>query len=392
MPDQEIAFTEPPERQDLRKAVADFAQQYGENYWLACAREGRKTDELWAAAGQQGYLGVAIPEEYGGGGGTIGDLAAVAEELQAAGCPLLLIVVSPAICGTIIAQFGTGEQKQRWLPGFADGTRKMGFAITEPDAGSNSHRITTTATRDEATGEWVLRGGKVFISGVDEVSDVMVVARTVEHRTGKLRPALFVIPTESAGFSYSTVDLGLLAPEKQFVVQLDDVRVPADAVVGEVDAGIQQLFAGLNPERIMAASTATGLGRRALAKAVTYAKQREVWGAPIATHQAISHPLAQSYVELELARLMTQRAAALHAAGETMAAGESANMAKYAAAEAAATAVDRSVQAHGGNGLAEEYGLVHLIAISRMMRIVPVSREMVLNFVTQFSLGFPKSY
>lgn len=392
MPDQEIPFTESPERQALRRSVAAFAENYGEDYWLRCAREGRKTDELWADAGRQGYLGVSIPLEYGGGGGGIGDLAAVAEELQTAGCPLLLIVVSPAICGTIIARFGTDDQKRRWLPGFADGTRKMGFAITEPDAGSNSHNITTTATRDESTGEWILRGGKVFISGVDEVADVLVVARTAHNKTGKLRPALFVIPTDSGGFGYSKIDMGIVGPEKQFVVHLDDVRLPPDALVGEADAGIEQLFAGLNPERIMAASSATGMARRALAKAVAYTKDRQVWGAPIATHQAVSHPLAQSHVETELARLMTQRAAALYDAGEFKVAGEAANMAKYAAAEAACHAVDRSVQAHGGNGLAEEYGLVHLIGNSRLTRIAPVSREMALNFVAQFSLGLPKSY
>lgn len=392
MTDNEIAFTESPERQALRKSVAAFAEKYGDNYWLQCAREERKTDELWSDAGRQGYLGVAIPEEYGGGGGGIGDLAAVAEELQAAGCPLLLMVVSPAICGTIITQFGTAEQKQRWLPGFADGTRKMGFAITEPDAGSNSHNITTTAVRDESTGEWILKGSKVFISGVDEVSDVLVVARAANHKTGKLRPALFVIPTDSQGFSYSKIDMGIVGPEKQFVVHIDDVRLSEDALVGDANAGIEQLFAGLNPERIMAASSATGMARRAIAKAVDYTKQREVWGAPIATHQAVSHPLAQSYVETELARLMTQRAAALYDAGELMRAGESANMAKYAAAEAACNAVDRAVQAHGGNGLTEEYGLVHLIGNARLTRIAPVSREMALNFVAQFGLGLPKSY
>ncbi|GGB27157.1 acyl-CoA dehydrogenase [Flexivirga endophytica] len=392
MPDKEIAFTESPERQALRTSVAAFAEKYGEDYWLQCAHDGRKTDELWADAGRQGYLGVAIPEEYGGGGGGIGDLAAVAEELQAAGCPLLLMVVSPAICGSIIAQFGTTEQKDRWLPGFADGTRKMGFAITEADAGSNSHNIRTTAVRDESSGEWILKGGKVFISGVDEVSDVLVVARTAHNKTGKLRPALFVIPTDSQGFSFTKIDIGIVGPEKQFVVHLDDVRLPEDALVGEADAGIEQLFAGLNPERIMAASSATGMARCAIAKAVAYTKQREVWGAPIATHQAVSHPLAQSYVETELARLMTQRAAALYEAGELMLAGEAANMAKYAAGEAACNAVDRAVQAHGGNGLAEEYGLVHLIGNSRLTRIAPVSREMALNFVAQFGLGLPKSY
>lgn len=383
-------FSETEERLALRKAVGELGRKYGRAYFEAAAKSGRKTDELWDEAGKLGYLGVAVPEEYGGGGGDIGDLAAVCEELAAAGCPLLMMVVSPAIVGTTIAQFGTDEQKQRWLPGFADGTTKMAFSITEPDAGSNSHKITTTAYRDGDG--WRIKGGKTYISGVDEATHVLVVARTEDARTGKLKPALFIVPTDAEGFSSTVIDMGLTSPEKQFTLFFDDVRVPGDALVGGEDAGIEQLFAGLIPERIMAASFATGTARLALEKATAYAKERSVWGQPIGAHQAIAHPLAQSHIEIELARLMTQKAAALLSAGDFMAAGEAANMAKYAAAEAACDAVDRAVQTHGGNGLANEYGLAQMIAGSRLSRIAPVSREMVLNFIAQFSLGLPKSY
>jgi alkylation response protein AidB-like acyl-CoA dehydrogenase len=170
------------------------------------------------------------------------------------------------------------------------------------------------------------------------------------------------------------------------------VRLPSDTLIGSEDAGIDQLFAGLNPERIMGAAFATGTARLALAKATEYAKERQVWKAPIGSHQAIAHPLAQTYIEIEMARLMTQKAAALYVAGDDMAAGEAANMAKYAAGEAVCNAVDRAIQTHGGNGLANEYGLVQMLAGSRLSRIAPVSREMVLNFIAQFSLGLPKSY
>ncbi|MBK5217408.1 MAG: acyl-CoA/acyl-ACP dehydrogenase [Propionibacteriales bacterium] len=383
-------FSESDERIALRKAVADLGKKYGRAYFEEAAKSGKKTDELWAEAGKLGYLGVAVPEEYGGGGGDIGDLAAVCEELAAAGCPLLMMVVSPAIVGTIIAQFGTDEQKQHWLPGFADGTVKMAFSITEPDAGSNSHNIITTAYRDGT--DWLLKGGKTFISGIDEASHVLVVARTEDAKTGKLKPALFIVPTDAGGFTAQAIDMGIVSPEKQFTLFFDDVRVSADALIGSEDAGIEQLFAGLNPERIMAASFATGTARLALAKATTYAKERKVWGQPIGAHQAVAHPLAQSHIEIEMARLMTQRAAALLAAGDFMAAGEAANMAKYAAGEAVCDAVDRAVQTHGGNGLANEYGLAQMIPGSRLSRIAPVSREMVLNFIAQFSLGLPKSY
>jgi alkylation response protein AidB-like acyl-CoA dehydrogenase len=386
----EIAFTEPSERQDLRKEVAKLASGYGREYFVKQARSGGKTKDLWLDMGRHGYLGVAVPEEYGGGGGGIGDLAAVCEELAAMGCPLLMMVVSPAICGTIIARFGTEDQKQRWLPGIADGTLTMAFAITEPDAGSNSHNITTTARRDGD--EWVLKGRKVYISGVDEADSVLVVARTEDAKTGKLKPALFVVPTDATGFEYQPIDMEIVSPEKQFTLFIDDVRLPADALVGDENAGIMQLFAGLNPERIMAAAFATGIGRFALDKATDYVKGREVFGAPIATHQAISHPLAESHIEIELARLMTQKAAALYDAGDDFGAGEAANMAKYAAGEAACNAADRAVQAHGGNGITTEYGVAGLLVASRVTRIAPVSREMILNFVGSHSLGLPKSY
>jgi alkylation response protein AidB-like acyl-CoA dehydrogenase len=392
----DTAFTETAERTALRAAVAKLAGGYGRDYFVQQARSGGKTTDLWLEIGKHGYLGVNIPEEYGGGGGGIGDVAAVCEELAAKGCPLLMMVVSPAICGTVISRFGTEQQKQRWLPGIADGTQTMAFAITEPDAGTNSHNITTTARRD-ADG-WVLKGRKIYISGVDEAANVLVVARTEVPSTGsgraptKGKPCLFVVPTDAEGFEYTPIPMEIVSPEQQFSVFIDDVRLPADALVGDEDAGLVQLFAGLNPERIMAASFSTGLARFALDKAVAYVKEREVFGAPIGSHQGLAHPLAQSKIEIELARLMTQKAAALYDAGDDAAAGEAANMAKYAAAEAACDAADRAVQAHGGNGITQEYGVAGLLVAARAGRIAPVSREMILNFVGMHSLGLPKSY
>jgi alkylation response protein AidB-like acyl-CoA dehydrogenase len=384
------AFVESEERRALRRAVAGLAGDFGRDYFVRCARAGEHTTELWAAAGKNGYLGVAVPEEYGGGGGGVGDLAAVCEELAAAGSPLLMMVVSPAICATVIARFGTPEQRARWLPGFADGSVTMAFSITEPDAGSNAHRITTTARRDGDG--FVLDGQKTYISGVDEADAVLVVARMADFRTGRLKAVLFVVPTDTPGFEFSPIPMDLVSPERQFTLHFDGVRLPADALVGDEDAGLLQLFAGLNPERIMAASFSTGLARYALGRATEYAKQRAVFDVPIGAHQAIAHPLAQSHIEVELARLMTQKAAALYDAGDDEAAGEAANMAKYAAAEAACAAVDRAVQTLGGNGIASEYGLASMLVATRVGRIAPVSREMVLNFVSQHTLGLPKSY
>ncbi len=385
-----VAFTESEERQALRAAVRDLATRYGRDYFVAKARGGGKTSELWAEAGKLGYLGVAVPEEYGGGGGGIGDLAAVCEEFAAAGCPLLMMVVSPAICATVIARFGTPAQKSRWLPGFADGTTKMAFSITEPDAGSNSHKLTTSIRRDGD--EWLLSGGKYYISGVDEADAVLVVARHVDAAGQRLLPSLMIVPTDAPGFTYQPIEMDIVSPERQFTLFFDNVRLPQDALIGSTDAGLAQLFAGLNPERIMAASFSTGLARHALEKAAAYMRTRNVWGTPIGAHQGLAHPLAQCAIQLELARLMTQKAAALYDAGLDRESGESANMAKYAAAEVAATTVDQAIQSHGGNGLASEYGLGALLTASRAGRIAPVSREMILNYVAQHTLKLPKSY
>jgi alkylation response protein AidB-like acyl-CoA dehydrogenase len=389
----DTSFIENEERQALRKAVAALMSNYGQDYYLEKARAQQHTDELWNEAGKLGFLGVNLPEQYGGGGAGMYELSLVMEEMSAHGCGLLMMVVSPAINGTIISKFGTDEQKQRWLPGIADGSITMAFAITEPDAGSNSHKISTTARRDGS--DWILSGQKVFISGVDQAQAVLVVGRTHKDtgtKSESLRPALFVVPTDAPGVTYTPIEMELISPERQFQVFIDDVRLPADALVGSEDAAIAQLFAGLNPERIMGAASAVGTGRFAIDKAVDYVKTRKVWSTPIGAHQGLSHPLAQNYIEIELAKLMMQKAATLYDGGDDAGAAEAANMAKYAAGEASVRAVDQAVQSLGGNGLTKEYGIAAAVTLSRLSRIAPVSREMVLNFVAQTSLGLPRSY
>ena len=383
-------FRETEEQVALRKAVAELGKRYGHDYTAPRARAHEPLTELWQEAGKSGFIGLNIPEEYGGGGAGMYELGLVGEELNAAGCGLLMLVVSPAINGTIISRFGTDEQKQQWLPGIASGETIMAFGITEPDAGSNSHNITTTAKRDGDN--WILNGRKIYVSGVDQADAIMIVGRTEDAKTGKLKPALFAFPTDTPGFEYQAIDMDVVMPDKQFLLFMDDMRLPGDALVGNEDAALAQLFAGLNPERIMAAAGSIGMGRYALDRAVRYANERNVWGKPIGTHQGLAHPLAKAKVELELAKLMTQKAASLYDSGDDMGAGESANMAKYAAAEAAVACADQAVQTLGGNGLAHEYGLGNLLLATRVTRIAPVSREMILSFVAQNTLGLPKSY
>jgi len=380
-----------PEQEHMRDSVRALGQRYGHSYFVEKAKSGGHTDELWAEAGKLGYLGVNVPSEYGGGGGGITDLAIVCEELAAAGCPLLLLVVSPAIAATIIHRHGTEEQRQRFLPGIADGTLKIVFAITEPEAGSNFHRLGTTARRDGD--DWVINGRKCFISGVDEAPLLLVVARTEDAKTGKLQPALFVLPTDTPGLTKSQLDMEIVSPEKQWLLYFDDVRVPADALIGgSTEAGLPALFAGLNPERITVAAMGAGTARYALERASSYVASRSVWGRPIGSHQGVAHPLAHAQIQVELARLMVAKAASLYDAGRDLEAGVAANMAKYATAEAAALAVDTAIQVHGGNGMTTEYGVATLLGGVRAGRIAPVSREMILNFVAQHLMGQPKSY
>src|SRR5262245_31347943 len=372
----------------LRESVRRIASRFGHAYYLERARSGAKTTELWDAVAAAGFIGANLPEAYGGGGLGIAATAIVCEELAAEGCPLLLLVVSPSICGEIIARFGTDAQKADWLPGIASGRAKMAFALTEPDAGSNAHNLSTTAVRDGAS--YRLGGKKVFISGVDEAEQVLVVAKSGEDAKGRGRLSLFVVDTDAPGLQRTLIPVEIASPEKQFALFLDDVAVGADRLLGREGEGFAPLFQGLNPERIAGAAIALGTGRYALLKASAYARERKVWGVPIGAHQGLAHPLAKARIELELARLMTAKAAWLYDHGHE--AGEAANMAKYAAAEAALACLDQAIQVHGGNGFATEFGLLDLWGATRLARTAPVSREMILNFVAEHTLGLPRSY
>ena len=374
----------------IRAAVRGICESFGgPEYHRRIVASEEPPTELWNALAEKGYLGVNLPARYGGGGLGMHALQMVGEEISAAGCSLLLIVVSPAIVGSIIARHGTESQREEWLPGIAAGTIKVAFAITEPDAGTNSHNLSTAATRDGDL--YRLSGTKTYISGVEDADAILVIARKREADGTLGLPLLMLVDTDSPGLDKQFIPVAVKASDKQWTLFFDDVEVPADRVVGESEtAGLKAAFDGLNPERIMGASVSNGVGRRALEIASAYANERVVWKTPIGAHQGLSHPLAQAKIEHELARLMTQKAAALYDAGAP--AGEPANMAKYAAAEAAIKCVDQAIQIHGGNGFALEYGLTDMYWGARLARTAPVSREMILNYVAEHSLGLPRSY
>jgi alkylation response protein AidB-like acyl-CoA dehydrogenase len=382
-------FAESSEHTQLRQAVRDVANQFGHRYYADAVRNGTKLDELWDTLGELGFLGVHLPEEHGGGGAGITELAIVCEEVAAAGCPLLLLLVSAAICAELIARFGTDEQRGEWLPGLSVG-RKMAFAITEADAGSNTHKIQTTAVRDGDV--YRLNGNKTYISGADESDQILVVTRTgVDETSGKALLSLLIVDTNAPGLDKHLIPIEIASPEKQFTLFFDNVEVPVSRRLGAENDGLRVVFQGLNPERITGAALAAGIGRYALDRASQYANDRRVWQVPIGAHQGISHPLATAKIELELARLMTLKAGWAHD-HQSIEAAEASNMAKYAAAEAGYKCLDTAIQVHGGNGMTSEYGLADLWGLSRLLRIAPVSREMILNFVAQHTLALPRSY
>ncbi len=374
---------------ELRRAVAGVVGAFGRKYFQDVVQRDEKPTELWAALAENGFLGVHIPVEDGGGGGGLADYNVVIEETAAQGCPLLSLVIG-SITAPIITQHGSADMRRRWLPGIADGSLRMSFAITEPDAGTNTHRITTTA-KPNGSG-WLLNGTKYYTSGVDEADSILVVARSGEaDASGRHRLSLFVVAADAPGITTQDIPCAVQAAEKQFTVFFDDVELGPDALIGTEGSGLRQVFAGLNPERVSAAAINNGIARFGIETAAAYAKDRVVWNEPIGSHQGVAHPLASAYIGVQQARLMTARAAELFDTGSEDA-GEVANMAKFAAADSSLVALDQSIQTLGGNGLALEYGLADLWFVARLHKTAPVSREMILNFVAQHSLGLPKSY
>src|SRR3954467_15806743 len=261
-----VDFAESAELQALRKTVGDIAGRFGGAYYARKAEAHEPCVELWTALGEAGFIGINVPEEHGGGGAGLRELAAVCEETAAAGAPLLLLLVSQAISAEVIGRYGSEEQKTRWLPGLASGRSKVVFAITEPDAGSNTHELSTVAVRDGE--DWLLSGTKYYISGVDEADAVLVVARPGAQRgrepgTNKPRLSLFVVPVDTPGLEKRPLPVSAQLPEKQFTLHFDEARLGPEALVGEEGDGFTQVFHGLNPERITGAAVCVGIARYA---------------------------------------------------------------------------------------------------------------------------------
>ncbi|MFA1546011.1 acyl-CoA dehydrogenase family protein [Actinomadura chokoriensis] len=374
------------ELRELRETVLRTCREFGHEYYVRASDAGDNARELWRALGGIGALGAGIPEEHGGAGAGVEALSVVAESIAEAGLPLMLVALSPAVCATMIDGFGSPAQKAEWLPGLADGSRVLGFAITEPDAGSNTHNIRMRARRDGDS--WVLSGQKYYVSHVDNADALLTVARA-EDELGEDELKVFIVPTGAPGLTSSPIKVEILSPERQYSVFYDEVRLDSSALVGP-DAGMAVLYAGLNPERIVSAALLNGIARYAIDVAAAYARERTVWNVPIGAHQAVSHPLARAETALTASRLLTASAARAFDRGET--GGVEAAMAKLTASEAASAALDAAMQTLGGNGMSREYGLATLHGLVRLFRIAPVSSEMLLNHVAHKRLSLPRSY
>ncbi|MDN5915599.1 MAG: acyl-CoA/acyl-ACP dehydrogenase [Pseudonocardia sp.] len=382
----------------VQKGMRELCANFGTDYWSRCDAQERWPEELWTELGRGGWLGLAVPEAYGGGGLGLFELAVAMEELAASGAGTagaFLYLLTPGFGGVTISRHGTDEQKRDLLPGIAAGTTQTCFALTEPDAGSNALAISTTARRDGD--DLVLRGQKIWISGVQRADWMLVVCRTTPAAEASGRTSGFSVllvdvkEAEAAGtLQYTPIHKAGNRIVKSNQVHFDDVRVPTDRVLGEIDAGFAVLWDILNPERVLAAAGGVGTAELALRLAVDYARTREVFGRPIGANQGLAFPLARVKAQAELARLMTHKAAWLYDHGRPS--GDEANIAKLTAAGAAWDAADRAYQTYGGMAFSEEYPIARLHRDARIAKNIPVAEELVLAHIATQGLGLPRSY
>lgn len=387
----DFAFT--PEQEQIREAVLRVCARFGESYWLEKERESRFPEEFYRAMAEGNWLGIAIPEEYGGAGLGITEAAIMMQAVAESGAAMSgASAIHMNIFGlNPVVVFGTDAQKRRMLPPLVRGEDKACFGVTEPNAGLNTTEIVTRAERHGD--RYVISGQKIWTSTAQVANKILLLARTtpldrVQRRTHGL--SLFYTDLDRAHAEVRAIrKMGRHAVDSNMVF-FEDMEVPEADRIGPEDEGFRAILHGLNPERILVAGEAIGIGRAALARATRYARERIVFGRPIGQNQSIAHPLAQSWAELEAANLLMLKAATLYDAGREC--GAEANAAKYLAGEAGYHACERAVMTHGGMGYAEEYHVERYFRESLIPRIAPVSPQMILNYIAERVLGLPRSY
>lgn len=387
----DFSFT--PEQESIRDSISKICDRFDDQYWLDKDREGGFPFELHQALARDGWLGICIPEEYGGSGLGITEAAIMMQTISQSGAGLSgASAVHMNIFGlNPVVQFGTEEQKQRMLPPLIQGKEKACFAVTEPNTGLNTTQLKVKAERQGD--HYVLSGAKVWISSAQVAEKMLILARTTP---------LEEVKNHSDGLSlfYTTLDRNAIDVREiekmgrkcvdSNELFIDGLKVPVEDRIGEEGKGFKYILHGMNAERILIASEAVGLGRAALRKAANYAKERVVFGRPIGQNQGIQHPLAACWMELEAANLMVFHAASLYDRGDQ--AGTQANAAKYLAGEAGFNACQTAVMTHGGFGYAKEYHVERYLREIMIPRIAPISPQLVLCYIAERVLGLPKSY
>jgi acyl-CoA dehydrogenase len=381
------------DRVRIRDAILRLCARFDDGYWLTRDREGGFPEEFYRAIAADGWLGIAMPEEYGGAGLGISEAAVMMQAVAESGAAfsgasalhMNIFGLNPVVV------FGTPEQKRRFLPPLIRGEEKACFAVTEPDAGLDTTHLKTRAERKGDS--YVVSGRKVWISTAQVAHKMLLLARTTALES-------VAKPTEGLSLFYTDLDrnkvevreiakMGRKAVDSNMLF-IDGLEVPAADLIGEEGAGFHQILHGMNPERILIAAEAVGLGYAAVKRAADYARERVVFGRPIGQNQGVQHPLAESWVELKAAELLAREAAALYDRGAPC--GAEANAAKYFAAEAAFRACERAILTHGGYGYAQEYHVERYLREAQIARIAPVSPQLALCYVAERILGLPKSY
>jgi len=381
------------QQRDVRDLAEHICDAFDESYWLAKDETGEFPEEFYRAVADAGLLGIAMPEEYGGSGLGIAEAAVLMQTIAESGaCMSGASSIHMNIFGlNPVVVFGSDEQRRRMLPPLIRGEHKACFAVTEPDAGLNTAKIRTKA---EWRGDhYVISGQKVWISTAQVANKMLILARTTPYEQVKRK-------TDGLSLFYTDLDrvhvelrairkMGRHAVDSNMLF-IDGLKVPEADRIGTEGDGFRMILHGLNPERILIAAEAVGIGSAAIRKAAAYAKERVVFDRAIGEYQGIQHPLAKCWMQLEAAKLMVMKAASLYDSKEDC--GLEANSAKYLAAEAAAEACQTAVLTHGGMGYSAEYHVERYLRESFIPRIAPISPHMILNFVAEKALGLPKSY
>ena len=387
----DFALTE--EQRAIQDGIGQVLSDFGDEYWLEKDRNGGFPEEFYRAMAEGGWLGVSFPEEVGGANlGVVSATVMMRAIASSAGAMQAASAIHMNVFGPkAIAVFGTNEQKQRWLPPIIKGKQKSAFGVTEPNAGLDTGSITTKAER--TNNGYVINGRKVWTSTAQVADKILLLARTTpkeECERGIDGLSLFYTDLDRSACDVREIDkMGRKAVDSNEVF-IDNLKVDAEDLIGEEGKGFRYILHSMNPERILVGAEAIGIGMEALRRASEYAKDRVVFGRPIGQNQAIQHPLAESWAQLQAAWMMCMKAAILFDAGEPC--GAEANAAKYLSSEAGFTACERAVMTHGGMGYAKEFHVERLMREVMINRIAPVSQQMVLNFISERVLGLPKSY